>query len=99
MFKMTGLDKLMKQLQQVTEAFEDDDGRLGTLSFDPHDPASIEMAIVEMETLVDQRTSAFPGNPLLENLGEQMKERYRSAVVERAALSRASGELPNIGED
>lgn len=93
-----GLDKLKRQLGQINEAFAAEDGKLGELRFDPKDPASIEAAIVEMEHLVDAKTSAFPGNPLLKNLAEQMKEKYRAHIVRRAAELRAGAGVSGDGE-
>lgn len=93
-----GLDKLARQLGQISEAFAADDGKIGELRFDPNDPASIEAAIVEMERLVDAKTLAFPGNPLLNHLGEQMKEKYRARIVERAAELRAGAGASGEGE-
>ena len=44
MFKISGLDQLTRQLEQAQQAFAEIDGELGTVEFNPHDPASIEAA-------------------------------------------------------
>lgn len=45
MLKITGLDKLQKELKEAERALSELDGELGVINFDPHDPASIEAAI------------------------------------------------------
>lgn len=59
MIKITGFDKLEGQLRDAAQkALEGLDGEMGTVSFNPHDPASIEAAVQEMERLVDERVGA-----------------------------------------
>lgn len=94
MFKITGLSKLTHDLADAQRAFEGLDGELGTVSFDPHDPASIEAAIQEVEQLVDERLGAYASNPLVGPLIGQMKEKYREGIVERAAAARLEGDQP-----
>jgi hypothetical protein len=95
MFKIEGLENMSKHLDQVSEAFGENEGVLGELRFDPNDPASIESAIQESERIIDERVAAYPNNPLLESIGEQMKERYRAGIVERAAAARLEGAAEN----
>ncbi|EQM94215.1 MULTISPECIES: hypothetical protein [Enterobacterales] len=45
MLKITGLDKLQKELKVAQLALGELEGNLGTVHFDPLDPASIENAI------------------------------------------------------
>ena len=47
--KITGLDKLIKHFDYAQKAMEGIDGEIGHVSFDPTDPASIELAIRDME--------------------------------------------------
>ena len=89
--KITGLDKLTKQLEEAQKAFADIDGELGTVSFDPSDPSSIELAINSMNDLVDQRVGRYAANPLVAPLIDAMKEQYRSAILEQAAAARLKG--------
>lgn len=91
MFNITGLDKLSKQLSDAQKALEMLDGELGTVSFDPNDPASIEAAIQSVETIIDDRLGPFASNPIVAPLAEQMKEKYREAIIERAAEARLKG--------
>jgi hypothetical protein len=62
------------------------------VSADPHDPASIEGAIQEMEQMVDQRAGAYQSNPLIAPLIDTLKERYREGILEKAANARLSGD-------
>lgn len=91
MFNITGLDKLSKQLSDAQKALEMLDGELGTVSFDPDDPASIEAAIQSVETIIDDRLGPFASNPIIAPLAEQMKDKYREAIIDRAAEARLKG--------
>lgn len=91
MFNMTGLDSISKQLTDAQKALEALDGELGTVSFNPDDPASIEAAIQSIETIIDDRLGPFASNPIIAPLAEQMKEKYREAIIDRAAEARLKG--------
>ncbi len=88
MIKITGLDKLTKTLEQAQKALREVDGELGTVSFDPHDPASIEAAIHSVEAMIDERLGRYETNPVIAPLIEGMKEQYRQGILDRAAAAR-----------
>ncbi|SFP14741.1 hypothetical protein SAMN03159463_03685 [Mesorhizobium sp. NFR06] len=88
MIKITGFDKLTKTLEQAQRALKEVDGELGTVSFDPQDPASIEAAILSVETMIDERLGPYKTNPVIAPLIEGMKEQYRQGILERAAEAR-----------
>ena len=88
MFSITGLDSLQKTLSEAQTALEAVNGELGTLTFNPEDPASIEAAIAESERLVDERLGAFAGNTIVGPMIQQMKDAFRTAVIEKAAEAR-----------
>lgn len=92
MMKITGFDKLQKELSDAQRAIEDLDGDLGSVRFDPHDPASIERAIQDVGRLVDDRVGVYANNSIVGPLAIQMKEKYRAAILERAAEARAKPE-------
>ena len=92
MFKIEGLDKLQGDLQRVQDAFSELDGELGVISFDPNDPLSIDLAIASMEKIVDEKLFGFEGSDIVSSLVEQMKEEYRSAILEKAAEARIEGD-------
>lgn len=88
MLKITGLGSLQKQLTDAQKALEALDGELGTVSFNPNDPGSIEAAIQQIETTIDDRLGNYASNKIIGPLAEQMKESYRAGIVERAAAAR-----------
>lgn len=88
MFKITGLDTLKKELAETQRALAELDGELGTVSLNPHNPASIEAAIQSVYRMVDERAGQYTSNPLVEQLLEQMKEAYRENILQNAAEAR-----------
>jgi hypothetical protein len=88
MFKITGLDKLHRELAEAQRAMSDLDGELGTVRFDPHDPSSIETAIQLVNQMVDQRVGQYASNPIVGSMIDQMKDAYRESIVKRAAAAR-----------
>lgn len=92
MINISGLDALTHQLDQAQKAFEELDGELGVVNFDPNDPASIEAAIQEVEILVDTKARPRADNPLVSQVVGGMKEQYRQAIIDRAAAARLEAE-------
>jgi hypothetical protein len=86
---ITGLDKLQRDLRDAQQALGDLDGDLCTLQFDPHDPASIEAAVAEMEQTIDERVGRVAGNPIIAPLVAEAKNHFRQAILDKAAASRA----------
>ena len=91
MIKITGLDQLSRQLTDAQKALAGLDGELGTVNFDPNDPASIETAIQSVEAIVDEKLGQYASNPIIAPLAANMKEKYRDAIIERAAAARLKG--------
>ena len=94
MFKNTGLDKLQKNFKDVEHALSELDGELGVVNFDPYDPASIESAIQSVNLMIDERLAEYSSNAIVGPLAEQMKEKYRESILEKAAEARLQ-----LGED
>ena len=92
MLKIEGLDKLQRQLEDAQAAFSEIDGELGTVRFDPHDPASIERAVQDMTRIVDERVGRYASNSIVGPLVAEMKDRYREAIIEKAAAERLKSE-------
>ena len=92
MFKITGLDTLQKNLREARQVLSGLDGELGTVQFDPNDPASIDAAVQSVELMIDERLGSYARNPLIGPLAEEMKEKYRVAIIERAAVVRLEGD-------
>ena len=89
---MNGLDDLARKLKELGEATSALDGDITQLSFDPHDPASIEAAIQQMEAAIDERVSSYAHNDLVMGISGELKERYRTAILERATTARLEGD-------
>lgn len=79
MFEMKGLDKLFRDLEAAQRAFSELDGELGSVSFNPEDPGSIEAAIASVEQMIDEKVGAYASNPFVGPLIEEAKEQYREA--------------------
>lgn len=92
MVRTTGLEELTKQLKEAQKAVEGLDGTLGTVNFNPHDPESIEAAIVEVEALIDDRLGAYSSNPIIGPMSDELKEKYRQGILEKAAEARTKGD-------
>lgn len=88
MFKITGLDKLQSDLKEAERALSELDGELGVVNFNPHDPASIEAAIQSVYQMVDERAGQYASNPIVGPLIEQMKEKYRENILQKASEAR-----------
>lgn len=92
MIKITGLDNLTKKMDELAKFAEEVDGELATVSFDPTNPASIEVAISEMEAAIDQKAVSFENNDMVADLVEQMKANLREQILEKAAAARLEGD-------
>lgn len=88
MLKITGLDKLQKELKEAEQALSELDGELGVVNFDPHDPASIEAAIQSVNRMIDSRIEPHTDNSIVGSLAKQMKESYRESILQKAAEAR-----------
>ena len=97
MFKITGLDSLSRDLKDAQKALSAIDGKLGSVSFAPHDPANLEAAIQELERIIDERLGSFASNPIVGPLAQGMKEQYRQGIIDKAAAAR-TGEDGASGE-
>lgn len=85
--KITGIDKLQKQLREVEKATEALNGSYD-VRFDANDPVSIENAIQEACSMVDERASGYATNPMVNPLIESMKENLRQQILDSAEQQR-----------
>jgi hypothetical protein len=88
MLKMSGFDRITKTLEEAAKAVEGIDGELGSVSFDPNDPGSIETAIAEIARIVDDKLGGYESNPIVAQMADAMKESYRQGILEKAAAAR-----------
>lgn len=87
--KITGLDKLTKNLEDAQKALAELQGTITELKFDPNDPASIEAAIRQMEQAVDAKVAPYRGNPIIDPIAAKSKEAFREAIMKRADEAKA----------
>lgn len=71
--KITGLDKLQKNLAEAQRALAAIDGEIGKVSFTPDDPSSIQAAIQQMENMIDEKVGQYASNPIVAPLIEASK--------------------------
>lgn len=88
MLKVTGLDKLQKELKDAKRILSELDGELGVVKFNPNDPASIESAIQTVNHMIDERIGECSTNSIVGSLAQQMKETYREGILKKAAEAR-----------
>jgi hypothetical protein len=88
MVKIKGLDKLQRDLRRAQDALTGLDGELGSVSFNPEDPASIDQAIMAMEKIVDEHVAGYDDSEIIGSLSDDMKEQYRAMILEKAAEAR-----------
>ena len=82
--KITGFDKLQRQLEEAQRGLQSLNGTITTLQFNPHDPASVRQAIRQMELAVDGKVSSYSGNPLVSKIAEMTKQNFRQRILARA---------------
>jgi hypothetical protein len=86
-----GLDELVRKMKELEKAAAALDGDLANISFDPQDPQSIDLAIQQVETAIDDRVGDYQNNDMVQNIVEQLKQQARNAILERAASARLGG--------
>lgn len=90
-FKINGLDALQRHLVEMKNAFAELDGDIGTVAFDPHDSASVEEAICQMERLIDEKTRPYSTNPTVMGVRDELKQKYALQIRERAKILASEG--------
>lgn len=88
--KITGLDKLQRELEDAQRAFRSLNGTIATLKFDPTDPKSVEAAIRHMEAAVDSKSARYRANDLVATVAHGLKDAYRKEILERSKSKQAS---------
>ena len=87
-----GLDNLMKKMKELEKAAAALDGDIASVSFDPNDPQSIEIAIQKMNAAIDERVGEYSRNDMVKGIVDGLKEQSRQAILDRAAAGRVEGE-------
>lgn len=88
MAKFKGLEGLSKKMDQMARFVEELDGVITTVSFDPHDPGSIDRAIAKMEAGIDAKAASYGSNDWVGKIVTQTKEHFRARILEKAAQKR-----------
>jgi len=89
MTEFEGLDKLTRQLEEASRAFQSLGGELAAVTVVPGDRASVQAAIQQVEAMIDQKAKCFEGNELVDSMVRQIKKRYRAELIRR-------GRVPDI---
>jgi protoheme ferro-lyase len=91
LIKIEGLDGLTKTLEQLQDAMKELDGEIGTVSYNPHDPVSIEQAAQQAAAAIDAKMQPYLGNEYVASIVADMKEQFRESILEQAAAARLAG--------
>lgn len=82
-FKITGLDKLQRDLEQAQRAFKSLDGEVARLTFDPNDQASINAALRQLDNAIDAKVRPYRGNQLVDGVAKGIREELRKGFLKR----------------
>ena len=88
MFEIKGLDQLSKTLSELGKVTDELEGELGTIQFDAESAESIELAIVEMENMVDKKFENYASNPVAIDMADGIKAAYRQMIIDKASEAR-----------
>ncbi len=83
-FEIKGLDQLQRGLREASDALKVLDGTIGSVHFNPSDPASVDAAVAEVNAMVDKRVAPWKDNQLVKQVASGLKERYAAGIRERA---------------
>lgn len=93
--KITGLDTLSRKLKDLERAIDSLDGDIAHLTFDPHNPQSIETAIQDLYSTIDKRVAGYGHIDVVRTIVNALKENGRKAILDRAATARQKEENQN----
>lgn len=88
MFEIKGLDQLTKTLSELGKVTSELEGELGSIQFDAESAESIELAIVEMESMVDKKFENYASNPVAIDMANGIKAEYRQIIINSASEAR-----------
>ena len=89
------LNKFKNDLEQAQKAMSNIDGELGSVSYDPHNPESIDAAVQQVEKMIDDRIGSYANNIFIKPMIKQLKEHYRIGIIDKAASVRMMEGLDN----
>lgn len=88
MLKITGLKELQRNLNELQVVLESLDGELCNVAFNSSCPGSIDSAIQQVNRVIDERVGDLNQNSIAASIVEQLKEKYRCHILERASEAR-----------
>ena len=88
MLEIKGLDQLNKTLSELGKVTDELEGELGSIQFDAESAESIELAIVEMENMVDKKFENYASNPVAIDMADGIKAAYRQMIIDKASEAR-----------
>ena len=88
MIEIKGLDKLNKTLSELGRVTSELEGELGSIQFDAESAESIELAIVEMENMIDIKFENYASNPVAIDIANGIKAEYRQMIIDKASEAR-----------
>ncbi len=77
-------DELRRDLEDAQRALTELDGIVTTVKVDPNNPASVEEAIQQIEDAIDSKVAPYGHNPLVSQIVETTKERFREDIRQAA---------------
>lgn len=88
MFELKGFDKINKTLSELQKLSNELNGELGVIKFDAKNAESIELALVEMEVMINKKFESYQANSIAKNMADGIKESYRQMVLNEASEAR-----------
>jgi hypothetical protein len=81
--KITGLDKLQRDLDELQRAMKALDGPITKINIIPGDAQSVARGIREMEAAVDAKAAPYRNNPMVKKIVEAAKKHFTERLRER----------------
>lgn len=88
MFEIKGLNQLNQTVSELEKVTSELEGELGSIQFDAESAESIELAIVEMENIVDKKFENYALNPVAIDMADGIKAAYRQMIIDKASEAR-----------
>ena len=86
--RVEGLDELRKTLEGMSKAFQELDGHIASLRFNPNDDDSIEEAIQLANEEIDRRLTPLTTNASVQGIATQVKAKFAQGIRRRAEEAR-----------
>ena len=74
-FEIKGLNKLQRGLREASDALKALDGKIGSVHFSPNNAASVDAAVSEVNSMIDDGVARWEDNALVKQVASGLKER------------------------